>query len=104
MNILIHDDATAELTEAADGYEVSQPGLGEDFFREYKLALERIASDPESLPLLETAPEQWGIRRVLRHRFPFVVVFDGGGQRVRVLAVAHTARQPLYWSLRRRNF
>ena len=47
MNIIVHDEATAELTDA--------------------------------------------------------VVFNGGGQQISILAVAHTARQQLYWSLRRRN-
>lgn len=103
MNILVHDEATVELTNTADEYERCQPGLGDEFFREYDHAVAGIGRNPDGHPLLETAPASWGVRRSLLHRFPYAVIFEFKLQQVRVLAIAHTARRPNYWNRRLRS-
>ena len=100
--MIIDDGAKAELRKAVDYYERRHPGLGEDFLSAYAHALERIARDPESLPILEQTPARLGIRRILLGRFPYLVIFDGRENSVRVLAIAHTARRHSYWLKRRK--
>ena len=41
------------------------------------------------------------IRRALVQRFPYALPFEAHSNQIRVLAVAHDKRRPLYWLNRR---
>lgn len=56
-------------------------------------AVEELAEFPRFLDM----PPDLDIRRTLLPRFPYAVVFIELGGEVRILAVAHTKRQPGYW-------
>lgn len=48
MQITLHPDADAELTEAAQYYESREPGLGLDFLGEVERAMAQILINPEA--------------------------------------------------------
>ncbi len=90
--LVLGPSAQREIEEAARWYEARQQGLGQAFIHEVLAALEAIASEPNSFPLL-SAP----YRRKLLDRFPYGVIYKVTHERVYVRAVAHGRRRPAYW-------
>lgn len=78
------------------------------YARENPEAAARFAGEALRVTRLAVeAPLRWsaaghGARRVLFHRFPFVLVyrFDEDADTIEVVAVAHQHRRPNYWSRR----
>jgi plasmid stabilization system protein ParE len=95
--VSFHDDAEAELIEAARYYEAKSTGLGAALVVEVAEAAEELRENPESWQLVATEVR----RRVLR-RFPYSLLYVVEPDRIRVLAVSHNRRRPGYWSRRRR--
>ena len=86
--------ARTELTEAIDWYEEREPGLGVALLGAIDRAFRGIAEAPERHP---TWPENPRYRRVVLHRFPYVVFFHVAAHGPEVVAVAHARRRPGYW-------
>ena len=103
MNVIIHEDASNEALDAAYGLELARAGLGVSFLNEYEAIVRRIGEHPERYPLLETVPPEFGIRRGITRRFPYLVVYEIKADYCRVMAVAHASRKPNYWFLRQRE-
>lgn len=101
MRVDLHPEARVEIRDAALWYEERRPHLGDDFVAEVSEMLERIEEAPVSYPLWPGVPAMRGgappIRRAVLHRFPYAIAFETHPDRMRVLAVAHTKRRPLYW-------
>ena len=91
--ILVLHEAEIELWEAAVFYENRCAGLGLDFEKEIKTALEGIQQAPERWPI-----QKDGTRRCLVHRFPYFVVYVLHEGNLWVIAFAHCSRRPGYWS------
>jgi len=102
VRVVLHADATAELTDAGDRYEASRAGLGRDFVAEVDRSLDLIGTHPVTWPRWPDAPPDAAIRRFLLSRFPYGLAYVVRADQVVVLAVAHLHREPLYW-LRRAN-
>lgn len=85
--------AVRDLQTARDWYDRQSVDLGNRFI-DAVLAAIRIARErPYSLPEIED-----GARRVRCDRFPFHVYFEVlSDNRIRVLAVYHTSRDPNRW-------
>jgi toxin ParE1/3/4 len=88
----IDDEADAELIEAAYYYNSRRKGLGLDFLNAIQSALSLIATDP-----LRHASDRFGSRRYVMTRFPFAIHYLDFPEHVRVIAFAHTSRDPGYW-------
>ena len=101
MKVRLHEEAVIEAGEAARWYSQQQRGLGKEFTQELKRCLRSLRANPTRLPLLETAPPNLEIRRVLTARFPYKIIFEIIQNEVVVLAVAHGSRRPDYWIKRR---
>lgn len=101
MKVRLHDEAVVEAEEAARWYSKQQRGLGKEFTRELKRSLRSLRANPTRLPLLETAPRNVEVRRVVMARFPYKIIFEIIQNEVVVLAVAHGSRRPSYWLKRR---
>jgi plasmid stabilization system protein ParE len=84
--------AAAEYREAADYYESERDGLGGEFAEEASLTLQRIAAYPEAWPKLSART-----RRCLLDRFPYALVYQLRGKDIRIIAVMHLKRRPLFW-------
>jgi len=93
--VTILHEAEVELWEAVTFYEDRARGLGLDFAGEIERSLQVIADHPDRWPLRED-----GTRRLLTHRFPYLVVYAHANQRIWILAIAHCKRRPSYWQNR----
>jgi len=89
--------ALFELEEAAEYYDKSNPGLGDELYEEVETALTFIAEFPEASPKAIS-----DIRRRNLKRFPYYLIYRARNVEIVVGAVGHGRQKPLYW--RHRNF
>jgi len=92
----IHETAEVEINEAADFYDLEDPGLGSVFIDEVQRAIERISQFPDAAPLVRGR-----LRKKPLVKFPYSLVYSVRPDEVRLLAVAHQKRRPFYWRGRR---
>jgi plasmid stabilization system protein ParE len=92
----IHEAAEAEINEAADFYDLRNPGLGGVFLNEIQRAIERISGLPDAAPLLRGR-----VRQRTVYKFPYSLIYSVRTNEIRILAVAHQKRRPFYWRGRR---
>lgn len=90
--ISIHEAAENEINDAADFYDLESPGLGETFINEIHKAVDLIAHFPEASPLIRGR-----IRRKVLIKFPYALIYSLRATEIRILAVAHQKRRPVYW-------
>jgi plasmid stabilization system protein ParE len=93
--VLFEPAASRELNEAADFYDLEQPGLGSEFLDAVEAALLTVVDNPRAFPILlgET-------RRRVVSRFPYSLLYWFDGTTVHVSAVAHHKQRPGYWGER----
>jgi len=91
------DEATEELETAADWYEARRENLGFEFMTAVRDALDRIAEGPQTWSLTPDVPMRLNVRRFLLRRFPYAIVYVELETEIRLLAVAHTSREPGFW-------
>ena len=90
--LIIEPEAQQEIAEAYDWYEQQRAGLGDDFLLCLDAGLQAVRERPRSFPkILGNA------RRILIHRFPYLVLFIEHRHFVTVHAVFHTSRDPKRW-------
>jgi toxin ParE1/3/4 len=92
LSISIHEAAENELNDAADFYDLESPGLGETFINEIHRAIDLIARFPEASPLIRGR-----IKRKVLIKFPYTIIYSVRAKEIRILAVAHQKRRPVYW-------
>ena len=97
--VVLHDQAKAELEEAAAWYERQRLGLGGKFRSAVEDTIQRIRENPQTGPRYAATR----FRYVLVRRFPYVVFYCEGAHALRVMAVAHGRRRPGYWKKRGRS-
>jgi plasmid stabilization system protein ParE len=95
LPIILHRGVQLEIDEAAHWYEDQRPGLGRDFLD----AVDQVMSD------ITVNPARFGfakadIREGAIQRFPYVVYYRVLPDRIRVVAVQHTARDQANWASR----
>ncbi len=90
-----HPDAGAEVTEAAQYYEVRKSGLGADLLVEVERALDQILTNPEASRRIGRRA-----RRKSLWRFPYDLVYAFYPDRIRIVACAHQKRRPFFWRKR----
>jgi toxin ParE1/3/4 len=100
MKLRVLDEADADAIEAAGWYEERSPGLGFDFLNELEFAFDKIRTDPFRYPRVEYETVEGDVRRLLMHRFPYVVVFQIFDDETLILAVSHGNRDQSYWKHR----
>ncbi len=97
MKVRFSMAATLELEEAAEYYDKSNPGLGDELYASVKGALAFIAEFPEASPKVIS-----DVRRHNLKRFPYYSIYRARNGEIVVGAVGHGRQKPLYW--RHRNF
>lgn len=90
-----HPSVRREMNDAHDWYEQRQAGLGGDFLDEVQRVLGEIAANPARFGFADG-----DIREGLLARFPYAIYYRVLPDRIRVLAVYHTARDPSKWQSR----
>ena len=93
--VTFHEDANAEMNDAAQYYEERAFGLGLSFLDAVEDAVDKVLEDPEAYQLVGDE-----VRHNLLMRFPYSVLYVIEPDRIRVVAVAHQKRRPGYWSYR----
>ena len=82
--VTLHEEADAEVNEAAKYYEEREPGLGLLFLAAVEEAVEKVLANPEAFQLVGDE-----IRRKIIGRFPYSLLYVIEPDRIRVIAVAH---------------
>lgn len=100
LRLRIDSLAELEAEQAIAHYEAIDVELAARFLVELRAAFEAIEERPDSFPRLELPATTLTVRQASLWRFPYGVVFLRGDLELRVLAIAHHARRPLYWSQR----
>ena len=94
--VIFRKQARLEFDEAGDWYEKERTGLGMEFLAEIQSLIQRISSTPEQFPMLYR-----DVRKAVAQRFPYCIYFRERDQRIVILAVFHSARNPAVWQQRR---
>lgn len=89
--------AANELSDALAWYAEHGPELPFRLLEEIDTALEQIVQHPQRFTALREPSVEPPLRRALLRRFPYAVVFCLLRDEIRVIAVAHARRRPLYW-------
>ena len=84
-----------DVEAACNWYEGEERGLGFEFLEELRAAYHRILDHPLGYQDLRS-----GIRRALTRRFPYAVYFSIEEERIVIVAVLSTARDPEEWQRR----
>src|SRR5205814_2022182 len=92
LPIVLRDEATAEFDESFDWYESKRAGLGLEFIAEVQEVFDRIAANPRIHGVAFA-----DIRKGVVRRFPYCVFYRPHLDRVEVVAVFHTSRDPSIW-------
>lgn len=94
-SLIVCSAAEKDYAESLCWYASRSTALASDFDDEFDRALSQILCDPLRFP-------SCGLRHryYLMRRFPFRVIYRIDGEDVVVVAVAHTARSPDYWTNR----
>jgi len=87
-----HRLAERELNDAAQYYDLENPGLGSSFLQEVDRCLRLIDERPEAGPILRGA-----VRRRLLRRYPYALLYTTSSVGIRILAVMNLKRRPAYW-------
>ncbi len=92
LPIVLRAEAEAEFDEAFDFYDGRRAGLGADFAAEVQRVLDRLAANPLIHQVVFA-----DIRKAVVRRFPYCVFYRPHADRVEVIAVFHTSRDPTIW-------
>jgi len=90
--VSFHREAVEEIEAAIRWYANRSHRAAQRFVDELHAAVETIEAAPNRWPEFEGVA-----RRVLLHRFPYLVIYRVTKQRIEVLAVAHGHQRPGYW-------
>jgi len=91
----IHPAVRDEIDQAHDWYEQRQPGLGREFLDEIERVLAELTANPGRYGFASANTREGPLRR-----FPYAVYYRELTDRIRVLAVYHTSRNPARWQRR----
>ncbi len=92
-----HPAARDELRAAARLAETERPGRGASLQLEVLNVERRIRRLPRSAPRWPRPTRSTEVRNARVKRFPFLIIYALLGDRLVVIAVAHTSRKPGYW-------
>jgi toxin ParE1/3/4 len=95
LPVVLRDEAQAEFDEAFDYWEAVRPGLGVDFVARVQPVFDRIAANPKMHAVVFA-----DIRKAVVTRFPYCVFYRPHADRVEVIAVIHSKRDPSIWQAR----
>jgi toxin ParE1/3/4 len=94
VTIDFHPQASAEVASQAVWYDDRREGLGDEFLTAVDDAISLVVDGPERWPLW---PNFAPARRCLLSRFPFALAYVLRPDRIVILAVTHTHREPGHW-------
>ncbi len=96
LPVIFRPEPQTEFDADAGWYEARQLGLGEDFVEEVQKTLDHIVQHPERFAIAAR-----DIREAPVARFPYYIYYRVRADRIKIIAVFHTARNPIIWQRRR---
>ena len=93
--VVLRPAARAEFDEAFDWYEARRTGLGSEFAVSVEQAFDRILRNPQLHGIVYE-----DVRCALVRRFPYGVYYVVEEERIVVLAIFHSSRDPKAWQAR----
>ncbi|MCA9708275.1 MAG: hypothetical protein KDK70_20660 [Myxococcales bacterium] len=97
MFLPAHPEALFELNQAVAWHEHERPGYGALLFAEVERKVAQAARLPRSGAPLPGFEAHHDVRKYVVRRFRYLVITALVDERLRVIAVAHTSREPGYW-------
>jgi len=97
-HVRFEPEAEQELVDAARHYDEQVRGLGSEFVTAVSAAIRRLRNWPNAGTPVDALDPALNGRRVLVPRFPYQLVYVRFDDAVHVIAVAHVARRPGYWT------
>jgi plasmid stabilization system protein ParE len=91
LPVVLSLEAGAEFDEAVDWYE-QRAGSGSEFVARVREVLKQIGQTPELHAVIDR-----DVRRVVLRRFPYSILYRVRFDRVEVIAVFHSRRDPSAW-------
>jgi plasmid stabilization system protein ParE len=95
LPVILRPDARREFDDAFDWYNLQRPGLGAEFVACVEEAFQQIARAPEL-----RAKVHRNVRRAPVRRFPYSIYYTVEADRISVIAVFHSKRNPRVWQSR----
>ena len=95
IRVRVCSAAEAEYANALCWYAERSVDVALDFESEFEAVLVKIAESPDRYPACDSRH-----RYVLMRRFPYQIIFRPVADSNTIIAVAHTSREPGYWSHR----
>ncbi len=92
LPIVLRSEAEAEFDEAFDWYDGRGTGLG----RAFAAAVQSVFNSISTQPLMH-AVVLADIRKAVVRRYPYCVYYRPHQDRIEVLSVFHTSRDPSIW-------
>ncbi len=95
LPVVFHRAALVEFDHASDWYEHRRAGLGAAFTASVQRVIDQIGVQTDFYPMVFP-----GMREALVPSFPYCVYFHEEPERVVVMSIFHTARDPSIWQSR----
>jgi toxin ParE1/3/4 len=89
LPVALREAAEKEFDEAFDWYEEQDAGVGVRFAAAVQRVFDRIGDFPEAAPVVFA-----DVRKAVVRKFPYCVFYRPHADRVEVIAVFHTSRDP----------
>ena len=95
LPIVFRRAAESELDEAVEWYEQRQTGRGIKFSAAVQHVLDQIALNPDLCPIVYQE-----VREALVAKYPYCVYYQQEPQRLLVVSIFHSSRDPSVWKKR----
>jgi plasmid stabilization system protein ParE len=97
MKIVIHEAAEEEAFRASCWHAEIDLSLRDQFDRDLETTLAAVQEKPRRHSCLEYYNGLREIRRKKFRSFKYLVIYTILADRILVLSISHTSREPLYW-------
>lgn len=95
LPLVFHPAVQGEIDDSYQWYEQQRAGLGQDFLTALDEAFNRLQQMPEAHQVIYK-----DVRRALPRRFPYGIYYRVHADRIEVIAVQHSRRDPAHWQSR----
>ncbi len=95
LAVVLRAEAESEFDEAFDWYDSQRAGLGVAFAAEIESVFIRIAANPKQHNVVLA-----DVRKAVLKRFPYCVFYRPHPDRIEMIAVFHSSRDPAIWQAR----
>jgi toxin ParE1/3/4 len=96
MRLAYHPLVQRDVSDILKHYDRISPRLGDEFWAELTLLIERVSVNPERFHFTDR-----GLRRANMRRFPYHLLFRVRADGIRVIVVRHDQRHSSYGTGRR---